>query len=67
MHLKMIKIAYRDGSTQMVKATVPVPDGTWLVFADGTGEILRVPAADVHSVSDPEKVGDREQPGPNTA
>jgi hypothetical protein len=61
--LKQYKITYKDGSTQMVSSTSPATQGSWLVFDDGTDEILRVPAADVESVSDPDQVPDRVPPG----
>ncbi len=61
MALLEYKITFRDGSTQQVTASRQGVSGNWLVFLDGSGEILRVPAADVESVSRAD-VADREKP-----
>lgn len=44
-------INYRGGATQTITCTGPVPQGEWLVFADGSGEIMRIRAEEVVSVS----------------
>lgn len=51
MSLITYKITFKDSSTQMVTCIGPNQIGDWLTFGDGTGEILRVPAKDVESVS----------------
>lgn len=61
MALLNFKITYKDGSTQTVTAAGSQPQGDWLVFLDGTGEVLRVPAADVESVARGD-VDDRKPP-----
>ena len=50
MSLSKYKITFRNGSTQQVTCSDQGPQGDWLVFADGSGIVLRVPAADVESV-----------------
>jgi len=48
------KINYLDGTTQMVTSGHgPAVSGDWLVFTDGSGEVLRVRAAEVDSVGRP--------------
>ncbi len=51
MGLNNYKITFKDGSTQLVTSSNPGQSGDWLVFADGSGEALRVQATDVESVS----------------
>jgi len=66
MALQELKIKFKSGATQTIKSNTPQPNGTWLVFQDTDGEVLRVPANDVESVS---RVGvaEREQPSPAIA
>jgi hypothetical protein len=59
--LQNYKIKFKNGATQMVTSGAPAASGTWLVFGDGSGEVLRVPAADVESVSR-DGVAEREEP-----
>lgn len=66
MALQTYKIKFKDGSTQIVTSGAPGVYGDWLVFADGTGEVLRVPEKDVESVSR-DDVPDREKRAPRTA
>lgn len=66
MSLQTYKITFKDGSTQKVTCSAPGQYGDWLVFGDGTGEILRVPAKDVESVSR-DGTPDREKRAPRTA
>jgi hypothetical protein len=61
MALLDFKVTFKDGAIQKVKAVGPRVQGDWLVFADGSGELLCVPAKDVESVSR-EGVADREPP-----
>jgi hypothetical protein len=61
MALLKFNITYKDGATQTVTAAGSRPEGNWLVFVDGTGEVLRVPAADVQSVAR-DDVDDRKRP-----
>jgi hypothetical protein len=63
MALLQFKIKFKNGSTQTVTATNPGVYGNWLVFGDGSGEVLRVPEKDVESVSR-DSVADREDPVP---
>jgi hypothetical protein len=63
MALEEYKIAYRDGSTQQVTAAQHAPQGEWVIFVDGDGLVLRVPAADVKSISRAD-IADRVTPGP---
>jgi len=56
------RITYRDGSTQLVKATQQLAQEPWLVFQDDYTEVLRIPAADIESVRRAD-VPDRERPG----
>jgi hypothetical protein len=63
MALQQFKIKFKGGSTQTVTATSPSVYGNWLVFTDGTGEVLRVPEKDVESVSR-DDVPDREKQAP---
>jgi hypothetical protein len=44
-------INYKGGATQTITCTGPVSQGEWLVFADGSGEIMRVRAEGVVSVT----------------
>jgi hypothetical protein len=49
--MRSYKIIFKDGTTQTVKAgSGPHAQGDWLVFSDGSGELLRVRAEDVESV-----------------
>jgi hypothetical protein len=66
MALLDFKITFNDGSTQKVKSTNPGVYGDWMVFGDGSGEILRVPAKNVESVSR-DGTPDREKHAPRTA
>jgi hypothetical protein len=66
MALLAYKITFKDGSTQKVTCAAPGQYGDWLVFSDGTGEVLRVPAKDVESVGR-DGVPDRERRAPRTA
>jgi hypothetical protein len=66
MALQTYKITFKDGSTQTVTSLSPGTSGDWLVFGDGSGEVLRVPAKDVESVSR-EGTPDRERRAPRTA
>lgn len=62
MALQEFKIIFKDGSTQTVTAGgSPVPQGGWLVFADGSGEVLRVHGDEVESISRPD-VEPRQKP-----
>jgi hypothetical protein len=46
------KITYTDGTTHTITTGGdPRPQGEWLVFLDGTGELLRVRAEEVKSVA----------------
>jgi hypothetical protein len=63
--LTQFKIQYRDGNTQEVTAVRPLRDGDWLVFADGSSEVLRVPGAEVESVRR-DDVEDRTRHAPTT-
>lgn len=55
MALREFKIIFKGGATQTVEETTgPSVHGDWLTFADGGGEILRVRADDVESVSRPD-------------
>jgi hypothetical protein len=60
------KITYKDRSTQEVTSGAPGVHGDWLIFSDGTGEILRVPAKDVESVSR-DGTPERQRYAPRTA
>jgi hypothetical protein len=44
------KITYRDGSTQTITAAEHRAEGDWIVFYDGSGQVLRVPSKDVLSI-----------------
>lgn len=66
MALLDFKITFKDGSIQRVKAIGPRVQGDWLVFGDGSGENLRVPAKDVESVSR-DGVAEREKRVPRSA
>jgi hypothetical protein len=66
MALLDFTITFKDGSTQKVKAINPGQHGDWLVFGDGSGEILRVPAKDVESVSR-DGTPERERRAPRSA
>jgi len=60
--LQTFNIKFKDGSTQTVTAGgAPHTQGDWLIFADGSGEVLWVRAAEVESVSRP-GIDPREQP-----
>jgi hypothetical protein len=48
--LQEFKISYRDGSSQTVQATRHDAEGKWIVFYDGSGQVLRIPDADVRSI-----------------
>jgi len=50
----------------MVTCGAPGVSGDWMIFGDGSGEILRVPAKDVESVSR-DGIPDREKRAPRTA
>jgi hypothetical protein len=50
MALQTYKIKFKDGSTQTVTSLSPGVSGNWLIFGDGSGEVLRVPEKDVESV-----------------
>jgi hypothetical protein len=50
MAMQEYKINYVDGTTQVFPSTGPQAKGDWLVFADGSGEQLRVRADQVESV-----------------
>jgi hypothetical protein len=49
--MREYRINYLDGTTQAFASTGPQLQGDWLVFGDGAGELLRVPAEKVQSVS----------------
>jgi hypothetical protein len=66
MALHQFIIKFKDGSKQRVQASSPGQFGDWLVFADGSGEVLRVPAKDVESVSR-EGTPERERRAPRSA
>ena len=51
MALPEYKITFKDGSTQTVNAAQQGTRDGWLIFIDGTGEVLRVPSDDVESVA----------------
>lgn len=51
MALYKYKISYNDGTAQTVTCDRPAVQGDWLLFGDGSGELLRVKAADVSSVN----------------
>jgi hypothetical protein len=55
------KITYRDGSTQIVRATQQLAQEPWLVFQDDYTEVLRIQADDIESVRRAD-VPDRERP-----
>jgi hypothetical protein len=64
--LREYNITYKGGATQKINCTGPQPSGDWLVFGDGSGEILRVRASDVESVTR-DGTPDREKHSPRTA
>lgn len=66
MSLTDFKITYHDGATQEVTAAGSQPQGDWLVFTDGSGEVLRVHSAEVQSVRR-DGVPDRQKRAPKTA
>ena len=49
--MREYEINYLDGTTQTFASTGPQLQGDWLVFGDGAGELLRVRAEEVQSVS----------------
>jgi hypothetical protein len=55
------KITYRDGSTQLVRASQQLAEHPWLVFNDDYTEVLRIQATDIESVRRTD-VPDRERP-----
>lgn len=55
------KITYRDGSTQIVRASQQLAEEPWLVFQDDYAEVLRIQAAEIESVRRAD-VADRERP-----
>jgi hypothetical protein len=55
------KITYRDGSTQVVRASQQLVQEPWLVFQDDYTEVLRIQAADIESVRRAD-VADRKRP-----
>lgn len=55
------KITYRDGSTQLVRASQQLAEDPWLVFNDDYTEVLRIQATDIESVRRTD-VPDRERP-----
>ena len=63
MALQQFKIKFKDGATQTLTAAGVGVQGNWLVFSDGSGEVLRVPEKDVESVSR-DDVPDREKRAP---
>ena len=53
-------IYYADGTTRTLTCTGPAPQGDWIIFADGTGELLRDRAIEVVSIARagvPERTG----------
>jgi hypothetical protein len=67
MALQEFKITYRDRSTQTVTAAEHQAEGSdWIVFSDGLGQVLRVPAKDVLSIGRSD-LADRETPAPHIA
>ena len=64
--LQTYNIKFKDGATQTITSLSPGISGDWMIFGDGSGEILRVPAKDVESVSR-DGTPDREKRSPRTA
>lgn len=48
--LNEFKITFRDGASRTIKAKAPKVYGTWLLFEDDVGEVLRIPIAEVMAV-----------------
>ena len=44
------KINYQDGTGQTLTSKSPMIEGDWMVFRDGTGEILRLRTAEIDGV-----------------
>ena len=62
MAMQEFKITFKDGSTQDVTAGgAPQPQGEWLVFGDGIGEVLRVRGSEIESIGRPD-VAPRQKP-----